>query len=168
MLERKEIDGVSTQHRTYIVDIDGTLADATDRLHHIRKDTNSPSRADWDAFFAKCGDDKPLQDAIDVIRMIGFYAWHNGNIEIAYLTGRPERVRQTTISWLMRYGLPKGQLLMREDADHRSDEVLKKEMLEKLRRTGTRIAAAFEDRPRVVKMWRGEGITCFQLCDEDF
>lgn len=103
-----------------VLDIDATLSDVRHRLHHLRR---RPKR--WDAFFAAAGADDPLSEGLAVAQTLA--AGH----EIVYLTGRPERIRRATQSWLERYRLPPGRLLMRGDADRSPSAVMK---LRKLRR----------------------------------
>jgi len=148
--------------KTYICDIDGTLADIGHRLRFIQSEPK-----DWDGFFEACAEDKPIKVVIDVIRAIGFVAWHTHNDDdyskIIYLTGRPERVREKTHRWLAVNGLPDGELIMREDGDHRPDTIAKRELLEKIIADGGSVAAVFEDRPSVVRTWREMGLTVFQV-----
>ena len=58
---------------------------------------------------------------------------------------------------------------MRAAGDYTADDVLKKQwfdgMLVDDRR---RLVATFEDRDRVVAMWRAEGVTCFQVAPGEF
>ena len=60
-------------------------------------------------------------------------------------------------------------LTMRQEGDHRPDDIVKREwldgMLEDDRR---RLVATFDDRDRVVMMWRAAGIPCFQVAPGDF
>ena len=46
-----------------VFDLDSTLADGEHRLHHIKKEPK-----DWDAFFAKCRGDKPIDNTIELLR----------------------------------------------------------------------------------------------------
>src|SRR5690349_10124073 len=100
--------------RCYIVDIGGTIADCSHRLHFIKGGTK-----DWEAFFAACVDDK----AIDHMRGV---VWSlDGDAPIVYVTGRPERTREATTDWLYANEFPLAAdelLLMREDGDHRPDD----------------------------------------------
>lgn len=143
--------------KAYIVDIDGTLANIEHRLHFIKQKPK-----DWDGFFAACGDDKPIQDVIGVIRCLAQSA------RIIYLTGRPERVRHETLVWFGQHGVPSGRLIMREDSDHRPDTIAKKELMEKLGEGGYQIVGVFEDRPSVCRVWREMGLTVFQMTDKEF
>lgn len=149
--------------RTYIVDIDGTLARIDHRLHFIQQEPK-----DWNGFFDACGEDEPINDVIQVIRCIGLFEWHDEGTRIIYLTGRPERVCQKTMDWLMVNCLPNGELIMRKDGDHRPDTIAKRELMEKIIAEGGRIAGVFEDRPSVVREWRKMGLTVFQMNHEEF
>lgn len=153
-------------NRMYVVDLDGTVADARHRLHFI----NGELPPDWDSFFAACGDDQPIVDVIWVVKALA--ASGGDRVGFVYATGRPERVRAATTAWLDRYGLPTGRLIMRrDDDDRRPDTVAKREMMEALTRSllpGWRLAGVFEDRPAVCRVWREMGLTCFQMQHEEF
>jgi phosphoglycolate phosphatase-like HAD superfamily hydrolase len=145
-----------------IVDIDGTLADCTHRLHHIQKQPK-----DWDAFFAATAKDKPIQPMCDLLRALIL-----GGARPIYVTGRPEKTRKATEDWLERFN-PTMQpyairLYMRADGDHRNDDILKREMLNRIRRAGFAPKLAFEDRSRVVQMYRKAGLICLQVAEGNF
>jgi predicted secreted acid phosphatase len=138
--------------KTYIVDIDGTLADLGHRLHFIQQEPKQ-----WDAFFEACSEDTPINGVIFVIKAL----LHDGAY-IVFLTGRPEKVRAKTVTWLNEQGLPVNHLIMRRDGDHREDTVAKLELLRSLP-TGAEIAGIFEDRPSVCRTWRSMGLAVFQV-----
>lgn len=143
----------------YIFDIDGTLADLSHRLHHIQKEPK-----DWDAFFAGCPDDAPLghvcQLAADLMA--------NGR-RLVFVSGRSDAVREDTIRWLRKHtGVGLVALYMRAAGDHRPDNKVKIELLEKIRADGWEPIMAFEDRTQVVDMWRANGVPCAQVAPGDF
>jgi len=147
--------------KTYIFDIDGTLADCSHRLHFIEGE-----KKDWDAFFAACDMDTPISDVIEVARTLGNLG---SGASIIYCTGRPERVREKTASWLRSHRLPfSDQIVMRRDGDHRPDTQAKRELMDKILADGDTIAGVFEDRPSVVRVWREMGLTVFQMTDKEF
>jgi hypothetical protein len=57
---------------------------------------------------------------------------------------------------------------MRDEGDHRSDEVVKKEIYENYIAPWWDVVCVFEDRNRVVKMWRDIGLLVAQVWDGDF
>ena len=143
----------------YLVDIDGTVADATHRLHFI---TERPKN--WNAFFANVKDDVPY----DHIRQLLWHLINNDDVVIVYVTGRPQRCLNDTIEWMRKRVFPLGALYMRADDDYRADDIVKKELLDQLRRDGYDPIMAFDDRDRVVEMWRANGVPCAQVRKGDF
>jgi len=122
-----------------VLDIDGTVADVTHRVHLL--DTDSPSR--WAEFFNAAAADPPLLPGAALARQLA--AEH----DIVWLTGRPERLREDTHRWLVSHGLPAGELLMRPSDDLRTARMFKLERLDELRRSRD-IAIVVDDDPRVI------------------
>lgn len=93
-------------------------------------------------------------------------------LEFIFTSGRDESARQQTEMWLQHHVISEHQqfrLLMRTIGDNRPDHEVKLEMLYKIRTVWNYgIIAAFDDRDRVVKMWRDNGVTCFQVAPGDF
>ena len=83
----------------------------------------------------------------------------------------PESTRRDTMYWLKRYNLipefKPGQearpLYMRADGDYRPDSLVKQELLDKIKKEGYNPTVAFDDRPRVIEMWRKNGIFVFDV-----
>lgn len=144
--------------RAYIFDIDGTLADLSHRLHHIQKQPK-----DWHAFFACVADDAPIAHVIVLAMDLAA-----SGAEIVYVSGRSDECRGETVKWLERHGAPYGRLYMRKEGDHRDDDIVKAELLVELRAGGFVPIMAFDDRSRVVKAWRNNGVPCAQVADGDF
>ena len=145
----------NTYKKIVIIDIDGTVADLQDRLHHI----TGNAEADWDAFFDACEHDRPFQDMVDLLYVLDQHYW------FVFITGRPERIRATTNCWLRKVlgQTQTAALFMRADGDFRPDDVVKKELFEKSGILPSEVAFVLEDRDRVVKMWRDIGIRCLQV-----
>ena len=109
-------------HRPLAVfDIDGVLADVRHRLHHLQ---TRPQH--WNAFFLAADRDPLLEEG--AARLRAAQAEH----EVVYLTGRPERNRALTRTWLAGHGLPTGPLHMRPDDDYRPARWVKRETLRRL------------------------------------
>ena len=144
----------------YIFDLDGTLADAEHRMHCIQG-----QKRDWDAFYAACTLDKPIMATIRIARLLC------AHYDVRIWTGRSDVVYKQTAEWLARF-LPEFDidgLRMRKGRDFRADSVVKKEWYYALDEDEQRsILAIFEDRARVVQMWRSLGHTCYSVADGDF
>lgn len=141
----------------YFFDLDGTLADLSHRLPHIQKEPK-----DWDAFFDGCDCDQPIRHMIHVC-----YALSRIH-PIVIVSGRSDRVRKQTETWLRDWGIPHSAIYMRPSGDHRPDYALKKILLKQAIADGWDPLMAFDDRDQVVKMWREQGIPCAQVADGNF
>jgi predicted secreted acid phosphatase len=139
-----------------IFDIDGTLADVSERLHHIRKKPK-----DWDAFFKGIPQDKAIRSMVRLCNIL-----YESGIKILLCTGRREQDRAETVKWLEQQGVNYHQLILRPDGDRRSDVLVKREMLAGLDRS--KILFVVEDRSGVVEMWRSEGLVCLQCAPGEF
>jgi predicted secreted acid phosphatase len=139
-----------------IFDIDGTLADVSERIHHLKKKPK-----DWDAFFGGMAQDRAIHSMVWLCNLL--YA---SGVQIILCSGRNEQHHAETVKWLAEKGVQYHDLLLRKDKDHRSDTVVKREMLAGIDKS--RIAFVVEDRSRVVEMWRSEGLVCLQCAPGEF
>lgn len=150
----------------YIVDLDGTLSLTHKRQHLIEGKRTS---AAWDAFYDACDTDEPNTAVISVIEKL-----HLANIDIWIFSGRRAEVRQKTIDWLVEHTSFQREdmdhiLTMRDIGDSTEDAVLKKSWYDRLLDYDkARLVAVFDDRTRVVNMWRSLGVPCFQVAPGDF
>ena len=145
--------------RTIICDLDGTLADIEHRVHHIR----GRGRRDWDAFFRACTDDLPIRNTIHLVQRL-----HEVGFRVLIVSGRSDLVREETVAWLEQHSVPYDELLMRRDADHRSDTIVKAEMVDELGIGPEDVLMVLDDRNKVVEMWRERGFHTFQVAPGDF
>ena len=155
-----------------VFDLDGTLADIRHRLHHIKE-----GKPDWDAFYAACDKDTPMEYMMEVLVALQQYQHH---VEIWSGRGEGEfgENRDKTEIWLQKYlgdMLKKSPvkfempgLKMKPYGDHTDDMDLKRKWLYELRSTGMNVDLAFEDRKRVVDMWREANVQCCQVAKGDF
>ena len=146
-----------------VFDIDGTLANIEHRLDYVRSKPKN-----WKAFDAGIPNDKinfPVAKIFWTLEETGAY-------DIVLASGRNERSRQATKEWLRANGLGGYQkLYMRKTDDFRNDSIVKREMLDEIIDFyGKKPDMVFDDRPRVVKMWRDAGVFVFDVYQgkEDF
>lgn len=147
----------ATKRDIVIFDLDGTIADIEHRQHLVRG-----KRKRWRDFFAACIDDKPHEAVIVILRSL-YPQFH-----IYIVSGRSDEVRKETEAWLELNDVPYHQLIMRREGDYTPDNVLKIGWVNEGRIPKDRILCVFDDRDKVVKMWRDNGITCFQVAEGDF
>ena len=155
-----------------VVDLDGTLCLTCKRHHFLRSQPKN-----WAAFFDGIPFDTVNEPVFETVRSL-YKTGHN----VILCSARNEEHREATRQWLMKYKIyhydeqrmgrtPKilyNKLYMRPDGDHRNDCVLKKEILDTMKEDGYNPQLAIDDRDRVVKMWRDNGVPCFQVARGDF
>lgn len=140
-----------------IFDLDGTLADVSHREHFVQRPVGEK---DWESFHAASVNDIPKYGILrtyQALQATGHY------LEI--WTGRDEKHRAATIKWLAEHGIHKPKLKMRPDGDHTPDDEMKSAWLDEL---NLPVQLIFEDRARVVAMWRKRGILCAQVAPGNF
>lgn len=143
----------------YIFDLDGTLALIEHRLHFIQ---NKPK--DWRGFFAAVAEDEPNMPVIHILQSL-----HAMEFEVWIWSGRSDECEAQTNAWLSNHGCWHDRLRMRTAGDYSDDVVVKGKWLAELDRTDrARLVGVFDDRSRVVQMWRDAGITCFQVAPGEF
>jgi len=139
-----------------IFDIDGTLADVSERAHHLNKKPK-----DWDAFYEGIPQDKAIRSMVRLCNIL-----YESGLKILLCSGRNEQYRPETVEWLAQQGVEYHELILRRDNDKRSDAIVKREMLAGLDRS--KILFVVEDRRGVVEMWRSEGLVCLQCAPGEF
>ena len=152
----------------YIFDLDGTLADGTHRVHLIQQEPKQ-----WDEYFEACDGDRPIESVIKIANSL-----HDTSADIWIYSGRSDQVRKKTVTWLTAHlgwvlslylqGNPE-VLKMRQHGDHQPDDELKESwLLAMTPEDRERLVAVFDDRDRVVAMWRRNNVTCLQVAPGDF
>lgn len=155
----------------YIFDLDGTLALIQHRRHFVERERKDQ---DWPAFYAACVGDEPNAPIIRVMESLRRFA------DVWIFSGRSDEVRQQTVEWLVKHTSfsssdfdsafgTQDVLTMRQAGDYTPDDVLKKRWLDDMLVSDrARLVAVFEDRDRMVKMWRAAGVPCFQVAEGEF
>jgi phosphoglycolate phosphatase-like HAD superfamily hydrolase len=127
-----------------VFDIDGVVADVRHRLHYLRRRPKA-----WTAFLTAADQDPPLAEGIALVREL-----HAGH-EIAWLTGRPEWLRDITSTWLEAHDLPTANLVMRADHDHRAAREMKLQAMRTLPVNG--VVLFVDDDPEVIDAVSADG-----------
>jgi phosphoglycolate phosphatase-like HAD superfamily hydrolase len=146
-----------------VFDIDGTIANIEHRLDYVRSKPKN-----WKAFDAGIPNDK-----VNPYVAAAFFALRDAGHDIVFASGRNERSRDATVAWLDANGFwqPSSHLWMRKADDFRSDDIVKLEILDEIIADyGKKPDMVFDDRPRVIRAWRSQGIFVFNVYqgEEDF
>ncbi len=152
----QSIDAKKT--KVLVCDIDGTVADLSHRRQWV-----ATKPKNWKAFETTMHLDEPMSRVISLVQSL-----HNLGTQVIYCSGRGEQNRDVTQKWLDDNELPQGPLYMRKAKDYRSDDIVKRELLDEMRWDGYEPDLVLDDRDRVVAMWRDEGIETIQVAKGDF
>ena len=143
-------DGSKYYRRAVIFDIDGTLAIMGDRspydgakvyLDTVNRDVHHALVAMWDL-----------------------------GVKVIIVSGRDEEYREVTEKWLSNNGIEYEELYMRptEPGNKREDSIIKYELFNQhIRLKGYQIVGVYDDRHRVLRMWRELGLTTFHVNGPD-
>lgn len=150
---------IPVNRKAIIVDLDGTLVNIDHRLQYVK----DKDQKDWNGFFKDISTDTPnvaVYDMIMAMRCAGY--------TILLVSGREEKWRNDTESWLKKFDIPYDWLLMRPFGDYRDDTELKEEIYTRYIQPYFRVSFCVDDRPSVCRKWRELGLTCFQIQDKEF
>lgn len=92
------------------------------------------------------------------------------DIPIIFLSGREatDVAKKQTLEWLSKNGYGDCLLYMRNKGDYRPDEVVKNEIYNLFIKPNYNVVTVFDDRDKVVKMWREHGLMCCQVNEGNF
>jgi phosphoglycolate phosphatase-like HAD superfamily hydrolase len=154
---------IDNSKKWVIFDLDGTLANIETR----RKLATIRGKMDWDIFFSDIliQTDEPNQPVIDTCR-----ALDDAGYKIAIFSGRSASAKQVTTEWLRLHGVRWDILRMRPTENKwkfMPDEKLKLQWLNEMDWKED-VMCVFDDRQKVVDMWREIGLTCMQVAPGNF
>uniref|UniRef100_A0A6M3IFR2 Polynucleotide kinase PNKP phosphatase domain-containing protein n=1 Tax=viral metagenome TaxID=1070528 RepID=A0A6M3IFR2_9ZZZZ len=141
-----------------IFDLDGTLANIEHRRHLVTNGNHN-----WDKFYEECVNDTPNVPVMMIYKILQ----KQNDTTMAILSGRSEVVRKQTEDWLDTNFIKYDILKMRPENDYTPDEELKRKWMIEISNREM-IFCVFDDRQKVVDMWRQEGLCCFQVAKVDF
>ena len=161
-VEHKRIEIDQTLPPAIICDIDGTIAWMQGRYPYDLT--------------------KVQEDKVDPrLKQLLYYIFESG-VEVIFLSGREGTplCKAETLKWLKdniegyernklsSYDGVKFELFMRNANDYRGDEIVKKEIYEREIKGKYDVICVFDDRNKVVDMWREEGLLCCQVAEGNF
>lgn len=139
-----------SKEKAVIFDIDGTLANMYDWR--------------WPYEWNLAHKDKLNYHVYNVLNM-----YEGNDYKIIIVSWRSDKDKEITEKWLKSNWIYYTELYMREEWDNRNDAIVKKEIYEKYIENNYSVEAVYDDRNRVVDMWRLElNIPCFQVYYWDF
>lgn len=146
----EKVEWVPGLPQAIIVDVDGTVADCTG------------VRSPYDT--TKYHLDKPKEDVIRLVRDLHYKCGY----VVIFCSGRHEEFYGVTQEWLFQHvKVPIEGLFMRYE-NGTEDSVIKAELFNRHIRGKYNTVAVFDDRNRVVEMWRSLGLLVNQVAEGDF
>jgi hypothetical protein len=130
-----------------IVDMDGTLSLLN-------------GRSPYDA--STCDRDPANQPVLDTVLL-----WQK-SVKVIIMSGRTDDCRPQTEKWLAQHGVEATDIFMRATGDQRKDSIVKQELFDRHILNKYNVKFVLDDRKQVVQMWRGLGLTVFQVAEGDF
>ena len=144
---------MTAKRRGVIFDVDGTLCDVTSIRHLVLvTHPDFPGYRNFDHFHRAAVWCPPVPEVIEAAR-----AAHEAGDAVLLVTARRERFRPHTEGWMEMHGVEYEELHMRGNDDGREDSLVKRDILEDLRKR-YEIVGAWDDNPSVVALWESEGI----------
>ena len=150
------------ERKTIIFDVDGTIADVEHRRHLVNGDKGF--KPDWDAFRKATEDDTPMQWVCDIAKR--YIAQGD---DVAFFSARNESEREITEKQISQWiGDGHKGVFLRPNGDYTPDDEFKSALADKFIEMGGKIDLIFDDRQKVVDMWRDKGFTVVQVAEGDF
>jgi len=150
-----------------VFDLDGTIADCNHRMKFIRPnpaidpDTGKKVKRRYDLFHAACVNDTVIAPVAQ------FYVQFvtDPSVTVIVLSGRDAAVLDDTKQWFVDNDLPMpDEMLLKVGNQMLPDVEQKRFQADRLeKKYGKPISMVFEDRDRVVKMWKERGTFVFNV-----
>jgi len=144
-----EFNSFEIRPNAVVFDVDGTVSHANGRRGYF----------DWN---------KVDRDLVDEKVRETFKAYKNAGYKMIIVTGRDGECEELTKKWLIDNGFEFDDFYCRPIQDFRKDTVVKTEIYNEYLKPKYNVLAVYEDRAKVVDMWRGLGIKCYQVIDGSY
>ena len=144
-----------------VCDIDGTIANIEHRVPILydgetdrRKFKDWQGKKNWKDFFAAMSEDtlrtEVAEKVLQLQKETGAY--------VVFVSARGMEWEKETAEWLQKNcPIIPYTLIMRQQGDRRDDEIIKREIYDRFLKH-YKVVKVFDDRPRVVRMWRELGL----------
>jgi len=143
-------------NKCVVVDMDGTLADCMHRVHYVRNLNDDPNfKKNWFMFNKEMANDTLRLDVLN--KVLEVIKSQGEPVDFIICSAREDTFRKETEEWLDRHFIPYDRLIMRRGGDSRDDAIIKRELLDNMLDKG-KIVKVFDDRPKVIRMWRENGL----------
>lgn len=136
--------------KAVLVDVDGTLCDVSGVRHYVQSD---PKHRNFDKFHRASALCPAIPSTVAWVR-----EHHTAGATVIVVTSRKQHYEHLTRVWLRKWDVPYDRLLLRNNHDERRDDLVKADLLAKIRAEGYEVIAAIDDNPSIIALWESEGI----------
>ena len=154
-------ESILDRTKVVIFDVDGTIADCEHRRKYV---DGTLGYTDWKKFRAETRFDTPVEWVCDIAKR-----FITQGDDVAFFSARNESERVITEQQISKWiGDGHKGLFLRPNDSYEPDEVFKANLADKFEELGGKIDLVFDDRNKVVDMWRNRGTTVVQVAEGDF
>lgn len=154
-------ESILDRTKVIIFDVDGTIADCEHRRKYV---DGTLGYTDWKKFRAETEFDTPVAHVCDIAKRYIKQGDH-----VAFFSARNESEREITEKQIRDWiGDGHKGIFLRPNGDYRPDEEFKADLADAFEKMGGKIDLVFDDRNKVVDMWRDRGTTVVQVAEGDF
>lgn len=137
-----------------MIDLDGTLANIDHRLHFV-----TGEKKNYDAFYGAVSG-----DTVNDWCRLTMALFEKQGFKVIIVSARRQNTEETTRYWLAENNVKYSRLeLLRPDGDSTPDQELKRAWLKSY--GAERVIFVVDDREKVCRMWREEGLTVLRCSD---
>ena len=113
--------------------------------------------------------EKVKKDKVNIVlKMLLSLVNNNTDIKLFAVSGREGVCKEWTEEWLTDCFISCDNLYMREEGDNRPDDIVKKEIYDKYIKGKYHVVCVFDDRKRILQMWKNEGLYVFDCSQDPF
>ncbi len=135
-----------------LVDIDGTIADASKRMKGI-----DGAMANWLDFMVGASEDPLIEEVARLLDLL------SDEISVIMLSARPISIQDETREWLERHNVRWDLLILRATSSMDKPLNYKRRRTNELREHGFKLVLSLDDDRRNVDMYHEEGVPCLYL-----
>ncbi len=165
-----------------ICDLDGTLCNHEHRLHYVEAQRGKLREGEkwkknWPAFFDAMDKDTPNEWCLELLMRLVASLDGVNHLHLFFLTGRPERYREKTLTWIHKHYADEGgsfdykELYMKSDSKCKygdqgawiSGAEFKKLTYIDLIKPYYNVLFALDDNEECCQMWKEQGVVCLQV-----
>jgi len=147
-----------------VCDLDGTISLFNPMLKNGSFDNRYPGAHIRNPYDASSADNDTPNEAV----VITLEALARAGYHVIFCSGREDKYRPQTETFLNKNVTFKYDLIMRKTGDNRKDSIIKEELYNEYIAGKYNVLMVLDDRKQVVDFWRSKGLKCWQVAPGNF